>query len=206
MITKNEEQLIISGIFGDGCLFKQTAKYHNYKGSSIHREYVEFKKSIFTSLSCSNINTTLNAGYKVGNIYSITSQAHPEISKIKNDSMENNLNKLEELGLAIWFYDDGSFHNKKHFYNLNSHALSYDLQNDVLIPLLKNKLDINATIAYDRKVDGRIFTYLRVNKISGNALNISDLLKKYPMKCFKYKYLSSEAIPKGSSSQEGSET
>lgn len=199
-LTSDEIQLVLTGVFGDGCLFKQTAKYHNVKFSSIHREYMEFKKSLFTTISCSNINTTSNNGYKKGNIYSITSQASKEISKINNDSLENNLKKFNELGLALWFYDDASFHYKKHFYNLNSHALSYDIQNEVLIPMLKDKLDVNAKIAYDKKADGRVFTYLRINKISGNALNISDLLNKYPLKCFKYKYLSSEAIPKGSSS------
>jgi hypothetical protein len=187
-LNEQEKQIILNGIFGDGNLKKYSGKYHKYYTSSIHKEYILFKQSFLKNLNFGAASETLNKGYKIGNIYQFSTQSHPEISKIAEQSLEESLKMLDELGAALWFFDDGSYHKKKKFYNLNSHKFSYDFQNDVLIPTFKNLLDINGTISYDRKKDGRVFTYLRFNKINGNAKNISDLLKKYDLKYFHYKH------------------
>lgn len=187
IFTENEKQLTYTGRLGDGTIFKNTGKYHNLAFSSIHKSYLTFKKSFFKNVSIGNVNGTINSGYKKGTIYQMVTGSHPFISEVYNMSLENVINSLNKFGLLLWFYDDGSYHHKKHFYNLNTHALSYDIQKEVLIPKLKKILDINATIAYDRKKNGKVFTYLRINKVSGNAINITKLLETAPLKCFKYK-------------------
>lgn len=197
-ISITAKQVILTGIFGDGCLFKNCSVFHAYRTNSKYKEYILFKQQLLQGLTFCNCSESINQGYKKAKIYSFQTQTHPQISEIAEDTIENNLNKLTELGLALWFYDDGSLHCKSHFYNLSTHKFKKAVQEDLFIPFLKEKFGIVGTLAYDRKQDGRIFTYLRFNKRSGHAQVISDILTKYYVDCYKYKIIGSETIPKGS--------
>lgn len=44
------------------------------------------------------------------------------------------LDNLDDLGLALWFYDDGSLHQTKLFYNLCTHKFSREIHEDILVP------------------------------------------------------------------------
>jgi len=156
---------------------------------------MEFKLSRIRTLKSSGIKHRINHGYKVGSIYTLDTFSHAELSRIKESSIERNLNRLTELGLALWFYDDGSLHQKKHFYNLNTHQFSFEFNKDVLIPFFKSALDINGKVRFDRKKDGRCYPYLSFNRVSGNAVNIHLLLEKFPVKCYKYKRFGTTTIP-----------
>ena len=83
---------------------------------------------------------------------------------------------------------------------MNTHAFSEKIQKEIFIPFFNSK-NIFPTIAYDKKKDGRIFTYLRINKKDG-ADKISNILSKYRLTCFDYKIWSSETIQKWSKTQE----
>lgn len=107
---------------------------------------------------------------------------------------------LNDLGIAMWFYDDGSLHKTKLFYNLNTQALSKEFQEEYLIPFF-NKLNIYPKIQVENKKDGRQYWYLRIGKFSG-ALEISQILSKYPIDCYSYKLWSSETMQKCSKLQE----
>lgn len=114
-------------------------------------------------------------------------------------SIEKALSLLDELGIAMWFYDDGSLHNSKLFYNLNTHEFSKELQEDLFIPFF-NKYNIYPKITKEVKKDGRIFYYLRISKFEG-SYEISNILNKCPVNCYKYKVWSSETIQKWSKLQ-----
>lgn len=119
---------------------------------------------------------------------------------IKNLSIEEVLANLNELGLALWIYDDGSLHKSKYFYNLNTQSFSKEVQEDVLIPFL-NSYDIYPKLQVENKKDGRQFWYLRIGKYQG-AAEISKILNEYPVNCYSYKRWSSETIQKWSKLQE----
>ena len=135
LIKLNEEeiQVVLTGIFGDGNLHLN-GNYHVYSTSSINKEYILYKKSFFKNLKTGPCTENLNGGYKKSNIFKFSTNSHPELSAIKNDSVENNLYKLNDLGVALWFFDDGSLHQKKKFYNLNTHAFNLEIHKDLFIP------------------------------------------------------------------------
>lgn len=107
---------------------------------------------------------------------------------------------MDDLGVALWFYDDGSLHKTKLFYNLNTQAFSQEINQDLFVPFL-SKFGIFAKPTIERKRDGREFWYLRISRYEG-AYEITQLLNKYPVHCYNYKVWSSETIQNWSKLQE----
>lgn len=192
-LTNNQLQVILTGLFGDGHLTKPRGESSNstYVTNCIHKDYIQYKSTLLGDLSLIP-NDRINMGFKEGTIYTVASKADIRITNILFDSYENNLNKMDELGLALWFYDDGSLHKNKHFYNLNTHAFPRETQEDLFIPFLK-KFGIIAKTTIERKKDGRIFYYLSISRHTG-AYEISNILRKYYVECYNYKIWSSETI------------
>jgi hypothetical protein len=114
--------------------------------------------------------------------------------------IETALNLMDDLGVALWFYDDGSLHKTKLFYNLNTQAFSQEINQDLFVPFL-SKFGIFAKPTIERKRDGREFWYLRISRYEG-AYEITQLLNKYPVHCYNYKVWSSETIQNWSKLQE----
>lgn len=200
-LSNEQLQVIVSGKFGDGCIStpKTCVDSSMYRTNCIHEEYIDFKCKLLGDL-VSNKNVAENKGYKQNTIYSIYTHTNPDITAIKNMDIESALGLMDELGLAMWFYDDGSLHKQKLFYNLNTQAFTREENEDLFVPFLK-KFDINAKTTIERKKDGREFWYLRVGKYDG-AYEISQILSKYPLNCFNYKIWSSETIQNWSKLQE----
>jgi hypothetical protein len=114
--------------------------------------------------------------------------------------IETALNLMDDLGVALWFYDCGSLHKTKLFYNLNTQAFSQEINQDLFVPFL-SKFGIFAKPTIERKRDGREFWYLRISRYEG-AYEITQLLNKYPVHCYNYKVWSSETIQNWSKLQE----
>lgn len=200
-LSNEQLQVLLTGKFGDGCLStpktcKDNSMYHS---NCIHEEYIDFKIKLLGDLVSSKSFIKSN-GYSKTPIWQFYTHVNPEITKIKNMSIEEGLNLMDDLGVALWFYDDGSLHKSKLFYNLNTQSFSREINEDLFIPFLK-KFDINAKTTIERKKDGREFWYLRIGKYDG-AFEISTILNKYPVNCFNYKIWSSETIQNWSKLQE----
>jgi hypothetical protein len=185
-MTPEAIQVILGGVVGDGSI-NQQGKNYAFTTACIHRQYVEFKKSLLGDLPC-NIVAKMNHGYKVNEIFTLNTYAHPAITKISGNSLSRNLKQLNDLGVALWFYDDGSLHKNSHCYHLCTHAFSLEEHQEVIIPFLNKYLDVKVSLAQETKKDGRHFYYCRINKCAG-ATNISQLLNKYPLDCYAYKRL-----------------
>jgi len=190
-LTTEQQQVILTGVFGDGCISKQQSINSNchYSTNCKYKEYIDFKEHLLGDLKCSQKYIEKN-GYSQTPINWMTTKSHKDIKHIKNLTIEEALNLLTELGVALWFYDDGSLHKRGYFYNLNTHHFSQEIQETLFIPFFNN-LNIFPTIAFDKKKDGRIFSYLRINLHDG-AFEINTLLRKYPLNCYKYKLWSDE--------------
>lgn len=91
---------------------------------------------------------------------------------------------MNDLGLALWIYDDGSLHKNKLFYNINTQGFPKEIQEELFIPFF-NRFNIYPKLTVERKRDGREFWYLRISKYEGA-----------------YKRWSSETIQKWSKLQE----
>lgn len=208
-LNNNQIQVILTGKFGDGCLAHNgrekllpNSKYNVcYTTSSTHLDYIVWKKILLGNLCLNDIRLSINCGYKRNLIYSLSTSVHPEITKIPKESIEDSLNRMDELGFALWFYDDSSLHKRKDFYNLCTHSFTEEVQREIIVPFLKNRFDIIAKPTVGRKRDGREFYYLRIGKFDG-AFTVSRILSKFPVSSFSYKRISSETIHKWSKLQE----
>lgn len=139
-------------------------------------------------------------GYAQTPIWQFHTHVNKDITTIKNMNIKDSLNLMDDLGLALWFYDDGSLHKNKLFYNLNTQAFSEEINRDLFVPYLA-KYNIYAKPTIERKKDGREFWYLRISRYEG-AYEISKILNKYPVNCYNYKIWSPETIHNWSKMQE----
>lgn len=127
-----------------------------------------------------------NKGFKKdGKIFKYSIQKNDVGKWFLDKNIEDFIGDLDELGLALWMYDDGSLHKKNLFYNINTHSFSKEIEEEVLIPKL-NTFGIYPKILTETKKDGRVFSYLYVSKYKG-AFVINDTLNKYPLECYSYK-------------------
>lgn len=200
-LSNEQIQVLLTGKFGDGCLSTPKSCVDNslYSSNSIHEEYVDFKMKLLGNLASKKSHISSN-GYAKTPIWQFHTHVSPDITKIKNMDIETALNLMDDLGVALWFYDDGSLHKTKLFYNLNTQAFSQEINQDLFVPFL-SKFGIFAKPTIERKRDGREFWYLRISRYEG-AYEITQLLNKYPVHCYNYKVWSSETIQNWSKLQE----
>lgn len=200
-LSNEQIQVLLTGKFGDGCLSTPKSCVDNslYSSNSIHEEYVDFKMKLLGNLASKKSRISSN-GYTKTPIWQFHTHVSPDITKIKNMDIETALNLMDDLGVALWFYDDGSLHKTKLFYNLNTQAFSQEINQDLFVPFL-SKFGIFAKPTIERKRDGREFWYLRISRYEG-AYEITQLLNKYPVHCYNYKVWSSETIQNWSKLQE----
>lgn len=181
-LTNEQKQVILSGILGDGWTRNGRAGF-----SCIHKEYMELKKRLLGDLALL-VERKENNGFKKGAfIYKLQTLTHPQIKIYEGYTIEKVISELDELGIALWLYDDGSRHKKNNFYNINTHALDRWVEEDILIPFLNNH-NIFPKILTETKKDGRTFSYLYVSKWRG-AMELSKMLRKVPISCYEYKLM-----------------
>ena len=185
-IINEQKQVMISGILGDGSL----QKTGNMSFSCIHKEYMELKYKLLNDLCIGDVKVRENNGYKKGIIYWISTKANPYSKRLSGLSIKNFINDLDELGIALWCFDDGAIHKKDYFFNINTHAIDLDTQTNVLVPFL-NKHNIFPKIYSETKKDGRKFNYLYIPLWSG-VFELSRMMRKLNLDCYSYKLLPKE--------------
>mgnify|MGYP001049408450 CR=1 FL=1 len=190
-LTNNQLQVILSGILGDGFLTKFKFKNSYFTTCCKYEEYIDFKKNLLSELFINKTYKKEN-GFCKTPIYVLRSKSDNRLTNLSTLSLKEILNSLDDLGLAMWIYDDGSLHKNKLFYNINTHSFSKEDQEKYLIPFL-NKYNIYPKLTKEVKKDGRMFYYLRISKYEG-AYEINKILEKYKIDCYNYKLWSSETI------------
>lgn len=194
-LTNNQLQVLITGRFGDGSLRAPSANYY-YSANSVEKDIVEYKKNLLGDLCPSEIKSSINKGFKANIIYSIRSYSLPRITQLAVKEPLELLEEMDELGLALWIYDNGSLHKRGMFYNICTHCYS-ESDNYKIAETLKRKFNIEAIPTIERKKDGREFWYLRVPKYKG-AFYVSEVMRKYLPESLHRKCISSETIQKWS--------
>lgn len=187
IVTNEQKQVMLSGILGDGSLIKGAGGAMSF--SCQHREYLEYKKELLGDLA-TEIREVTNNGFKKGVIYTLRCKANDYGKLLFKYSFEDVMRELDGLGLAMWGYDDGALHKKDYFFNLNTHAIDFDTQQNILIPYL-NKFNIFPKIYSETKKDGRKFYYLYISLWSG-VFEMSKELRKINLDCYSYKTLPRE--------------
>lgn len=200
-LSTEQLQVFLTSQLGDGCIATSNTNSTYYVTNSIHEEYIRFKSSLLGELS-KNISYQPHNGYSQTPIWILRSKSLKILRIIKHMPLNQLLCHINDLGIALWFYDDGSLHKRKDFYNLNTQKFSREIQETLFIPFFQ-KIGINPTLTIERKRDGREFYYLRIG-VNNGADKVNAILQKYPINCFRYKLWSSETILKRSRIQEDS--
>ena len=154
-LTSLEEQIILSGILGDGRL-KKNGKY-NYYYSECHAmdeaEYCEWKKNSLGELTNSTRIYAKNKNNKYCDAVEFTTKTTPSLIPFANMSKLEIINKLKPEGLALLVLDDGwfNYHSKKG----NFYVSGGELSEEELIALADkyNKYGFNTNIIGKKRRD-----------------------------------------------------
>jgi len=167
------QQVVISGKLGDGSLVCQSKKKGNYciMFSAVHLDYLLFKRDVL-QLFVKATNVSIGkSGYKVGGIhYRFSTRVHPMISAIGNLSISECIEQMSLMGLVMFYLDDGTYHQRKHFMNLYCNTFS-DKEIAELIAKIYQFYPVKICAKrWDRKKDGRKYPYLYIPVSTANML------------------------------------
>lgn len=199
LLNREQLQVFLTARLGDGCIATSNSNSTYYITNCKHEEYIDFKSKLLGNMFKAKKYQAEN-GYNKSPIYNMRSCSSNTLKTIKNLSLYDVVNNLDDLGVALWFYDDGSLHKTDLNYNLNTQKFTYEEHRDIFIPFF-NKLGIYPKIRTDNRANRNLFYYLGINKYQGANI-ISDILNKYPINCYSYKRWSPETIQKWSKMQE----
>lgn len=199
LLTREQLQVFLTARLGDGCITTTNSNSTYYTTNCKFEEYIDYKSELLGDMFKKKTFQEKN-GFCQTPIYNMRSCSSNILKVIKELPLEEVINNLDELGIALWFYDDGSLHKTDLNYNLNTQKFSYEEHTDIFIPFF-NKFGIHPVVRTENKKDGRLFYYLGINKYRGANI-ISEILSKYPVNCYSYKRWSPETIQKWSKMQE----
>lgn len=184
------KQVALSSILGDGSV-KVADNCVNAKlvTSTLYKEYADFKLQYLYKYR-PRLEILTNKGYTSGKtlIHRIVTGVDEDFTKLSAYSLQEVLEGLDYLGIALWFLDDGSYHKSYHFYNLCTHAFS-EKENRTISNYLNSKLGILSTVSVERKRDGRVFHYLRIPKLQGAHIISRIIRENVDLKCFQHKLM-----------------
>ncbi len=182
IMNNNELQILTGSALGDGHITPNGT----FTTGSKHKEWIDYKANILSKYTTDKwYNFIEKNGYNQTPYHTLRTSVNDDIRLILSMSLKEKLDTLDELGLAIWFYDDGSFHQIDMRYHLYTNSFTEEEHIRYILPALM-RFGIKAGIAKDRKQDGRVFYYTTIGKKTGAQI-VNKALKKVPVKCYKYK-------------------
>lgn len=183
-LSEQEYQIILGSFLGDGSaeIELERARYRT-NHSLKQKEYVDWLRKKLDRLVRAEPAILNNGGWGTLN-YSLHTLGHPKILEIAKELYINNtktitreyLNKLDSLGLAVWWMDDGSESGM-----FSTHSFSKE-ENEIIVNYLKEKWGINSKIYKDKRKD------LYFIKIITDSLDkFRKIIEPHIPECMKYK-------------------
>lgn len=158
-ISEEFKQLVLGSILGDGHLKGDLSKNHSIRLQIAHspkqKIYLLSKYKIIQPIISSTItnNTIINLRYKKGFIeeFRLTTKSCKFLTEMKSSFYQNGkkgickklIYELNDLGLAIWYFDDGYL--TTHGYRISTNFFSLEELKVLQNMLLKN-FDIKSNI------------------------------------------------------------
>lgn len=182
----NPEQVLIGTLFGDGYVSRSGKNKTSVSFELVHsikqKDYLLWKneflrKILVTKITeCSEYHKVRKTTY---NKVRLISRVNPLVSDLDKLFYKNGrkyinqqiLSKLEPLGLAVWYCDDGSYEYYSKTILFCTHCFSLDEQK-LIKEFFLEKWDVNTEIKKRDK-----FYYLRINRI--NAIKFLNIIKDY---------------------------
>ena len=190
-------QLMYSAKIGDGSFIKNsTGERFGYVGYYIQYvsydlRYLTYKRDLFMSngFACSNYRIT-QSGFKKDSFgYNFSVRMFEELNHVAEMPKVEVISKLNKLGLILYYLDDGSYHQKKHFGNLYCN----DFIDEEVNQLISKVYDLyhvkKCSIRFDRKKDGREYPYLYITVSTMNMFkeDVLSFLKRNKLYSLYYK-------------------
>lgn len=190
--TKEQREMIIGTLLGDGCVTPHGRKNKSYRLMVSHcekqKDLLLSKKAILGNL----VNNIRQQVDKRGNsiMYGFTTVTHNEFKFFYDLFYENNkkiikdelLNYLTPRALAFWIMDDGSGDKG---ISLRLHTSGFtEAENIKLQTFLKAGFDIKSKVCKFTR-NHKEYCYLSLNK--ENTIKLSKLTEQYFVDCMKYK-------------------
>lgn len=183
-----QEILIAEMIIGDGFLNRRNLEILH---STKQEEYLKWKRNILikNGIECGNIlkknNNGFPASYFYTKNYDFIQLLREKIYTPKKTFNIDILKNFDELGLAIWYLDDGGLSQKKHNGKIHGNDLMLNTglqkeENQVLIDYFKQYWDISFT-----QVKNHSCYRLRCG--TKEARKFINLIKEYVPNCMNYK-------------------
>jgi hypothetical protein len=179
----NKKNLFLNATFGDGCVTPAKEKVCLLFGSS-KRSIIEYKASI--------LEGNVREGRQDKNSWSpgkpVYSTSRTIVNPFPGMSKLDLIRQLEYEDFLLWILDDGSYHKRSGFLNLNSHALTL-AENIELSFHLWHSLGIESRVYTEVKKDGRIFFYLYIPGAQYDSikLDLKEFLVENAIEGFDYK-------------------
>ncbi len=181
-MNKTQEQIIMGSLLGDGCIYKQQKLFCYSEAHTIkQKDYLLWKNKFLKY----NFNEYKR---KDGLIYVSINKTNEEIKQIYQLFYQNGrkqinkkiLKKVNPLGLAVWYLDDGYYNYRTKWIDL--YTCCFNLKEHALIKKwLKKRFDIECKIKTKRKK----YYYLSLNGVESKKL--ISLIKKHIIPSMEYK-------------------
>lgn len=205
-ISKNTEQVIIGGLLGDSCINKfgkynpnltivhgpKQLEYLKWKYEFFVKDGLVTKKGIYSKL---NRNKRVNKNYLAYGFYTkalplFQTYRQEFYPKGKKKVTRHILNKLDPLGLAVWYMDDGSRNIhwqgpedrqtiKSRDIRLNTQGFTFE-EHEIIQQYFKVVWEIDAKIYKERKTFIIFFN-------SNNANTLIDIIQPHIIPSMQYK-------------------
>lgn len=200
-ITENAEQIILGSILGDGSISKHrepinTKELLNSQLIITHGvaqlEYLKYKKSLLEreGIKCylkerkigkehyiKGIKVKENGSYICKTLRNIEFNKYRDLFYKDKKYINKYIYKLNALGLAIWYMDDGNYNGSIHLYTNN-----FSLKDDyLLLKVLKHNFNIEASLHKTSNVGRCIYIKAKSKK------RFFELISPYICESMRYK-------------------
>jgi len=196
-LNKDEKQIILGTLLGDGYLCKTTNSYclslcQSYK----QHNYLKWKKDKLSSIIHADLYHYEEGKY---NQYHVKSISHPYLANIRKQLYKpkkqvtyDYLNKIESLGLAVWYMDDGSFNENSQSKQITLSTESFgEKGNEIISDWLLDKWNIPSTIIeYTQRKRGYSTSRKQQFRLTINkypSLDFFEIIKEHIPKSMLYK-------------------
>ena len=165
--------IILSGKLGDGCIFKnnEEQKEHNISFVSKNLDYLTYKRDELSKIvKVSNLRKQ-KSGYKEG-AFSFTFSTHmsKQVTDVANLSVIECIEALTKESFSMFYLDDGTYHQKKHFMHLYCNEFT-EIEVEHLISKIYSLYPYKiSSIRWDRKKDGRKYPYIYIPVKTANEI------------------------------------
>jgi len=186
-LTEAQKQVVYGSYLGDGSISNHGNNRQRLR--VIHgekqRAYCAWKAALFDADLVNVAENGFSGKPAVKFASKIFGLDNAEQLGKKNSCPDWLLEKLDALGVAIWFMDDGSYYADSQYLTLHTESFDYVTQ-EKFVNFFNRKYGIDVKIQKTAGVDFEYY-YLRINKGDDNALKFLKLVAPHMHESMRYK-------------------